>query len=97
MNMEYIKLFIVVQILLFALQFSNMTRLPTQQYYEMLFGSFFLLLYFGLFGAITTLDSSLINRVSLFASLFGLWYYSTKRLSNFINSDSNGVIYSIKF
>jgi hypothetical protein len=97
MNMEYIKLFIVVQILLFALQFSNLTRLPTHQYYEMVFGSFLLLLFFGFFGAITTLDSSLINRVSLFASLFGLWYYATKRMSNFINSDSNGVIYNIRF
>jgi hypothetical protein len=97
MIMEYIKLFIVIQILLFGLQFLNSTRLMTNQYYEMLFGSFFLLFYFGLFGAITTLDSSLINRMALFASLFGLWYYCTKRLSNFINSDINGVIYDIKF
>jgi len=95
--MEYIKLFIVIQILLFGLQFSNLTRLPSYQYYEMIFGSFLMLFYFGLFGAITTLDASLINRVCLFASLFALWYYSTKRMSNFINSDSNGVIYNIEF
>ncbi len=96
--MEYIKIFIIVQVVFFLLQFIPATSLNTYQYFELLFGSFFFIAIFGLLGYLITLDflnpeSNLINNSALIGILYALWFYITKKLTNTINSDSNGVIY----
>jgi hypothetical protein len=96
--MEYIKIFIIIQFILFLLQFIKSTSLDSYQYYELVFGSFFLILIFGLLGNLITLEylnpnSNLINNSALIASLYACWFYITKKLTNSINSDNNGVIY----
>ncbi len=96
--MEYIKIFIIIQLIFFFLQMYNKTSLEPYQYCELIFGSFFIIIFFGIFGMILTHDflnpnPSVLNNSGLFASFFVIWYYLTKKLTNIINTDSNGVIY----
>jgi hypothetical protein len=90
--MEYIKLFIILILLLFFLQYACPLKLEPFQFAEMIFGAFFIILFFGLFGSILTLNSNLLNNSALFASLYAIWFFLVKKLSNSINSDQNGVI-----
>ena len=91
--MEYIKVYIVVQFIFFLLQFIKYFKLEKYQYTELIFGSFFIIVFFGFFGAILTLDKTMINKSILFAIFYSIWIYLTRKISNLINSDSNGVIY----
>jgi hypothetical protein len=96
--MEFIKIFIIVQVIFLLFQFIYYLRLESYQYCELVFGSFFIILFFGLFGSILTLDvmspnPSMLNNSALFAVMYSIWYYITKKISNLINSDANGVIY----
>jgi hypothetical protein len=95
--MEYIKIFIIVQVIFLVLQLTKPTKLDSYQYLELIFGSFFIILFFGIFGTILTLDflkptSSMLNNSSLFATLFAIWFYFTKKITNSIYTDNNGVI-----
>jgi len=81
-----------------AFQFIPKFGLDNYQYSELVFGSVFIILFFGIFGSILTLDflnpdGDLLNSSALFALLYAIWFYITKKLTNTINSDSNGVIY----
>ncbi len=93
--MEYIKIFIIVEMVFLFLQYFNSTKLELYQYYELVFGSFFIILFFGLFASVLTLnvEGNMLDNSALIASLYCFWFYITKKLSNSINSDSNGVIY----
>jgi len=96
--MQFIKIFIIAQFLFLCFQFIYFLRLESFQYCELIFGSFFIIIFFGLFGAILTGDMmqekpTLLNNMSLFATIYAIWFYITKKLSNGINSDRNGVIY----
>ena len=91
--MEFIKVFIITQLVFLLFQFVYPLKLETYQYTELVLGSFLMILFFGLFGFALTLKIELINNSSLFATLFAIWFYITKKLSNAINSDKNGVIY----
>ena len=96
--MEYIKIFIIVQVIFLALQFIPMFALNNYQYSELIFGSFFIIVFFGIFGTILTLDflnheGDLLNNSALIAVFYAIWFYLTKKLANVINSDANGVIY----
>jgi hypothetical protein len=95
--MESIKYFIIAQFIFLVLQFMKSFRLESFQYYELIFGSFFIILFFGLFGSILTLDilnpnKTVLNNSIYFSIYYGIWFYVTKKLSNVINSDNNGVI-----
>jgi len=93
--MTNIILFIIFQIVIFILQFFTFTRLPLFQYCEMFFGSIFIIIFFGIFGAMLTLNKDQIENATLFSAFFLIWYYCTKKIVNGINSDINGVIYYI--
>jgi len=59
----------------------------------MSFGALFIIVFFGFFGAMLTLNKEMIN-TSIYAAIFYmLWYYVTKKITNGVNSDINGVIY----
>jgi hypothetical protein len=88
-----IVVFIIIQFVLFVLQYFTFTRLPLFQYCELIFGSIFIIIFFGLFGAMLTLNKDQMENGIVFASIFSIWYYCTKRLVNGVNSDINGVIY----
>ena len=95
--MVYISFFIIIQTLFLLFQYFNFLRLESFQYCELIFGSVFIIVFFGCFGTILTLDflkeqSSVFNNSVLFATFYSIWFYTTKKLTNFINSDSNGVI-----
>lgn len=96
--MEYIKIFIIFQLIFLLLQYINRFKLESYQYTELIFGSLFIIVFFGFFGSILTLDMmspnpSVLQNSALIAILYSVWYYLTKKISNLINSDSNNVIY----
>lgn len=91
--MNKIFLYLGIQIVILILQLLKSTQLVLFQYYELLLGSLFIIVFFGMFGSILTLQPELQNYSIVFASFYSVWYYLTKKLTNLINSDSNGVIY----
>lgn len=93
--MEFIKIFIITQMIFLFFQFIYILKLETFQYTELIFGSFFIILFFGIFGSIllhSNDENILLNNSALFATFFAIWFYITKKLTNSINSDKNGVI-----
>jgi 1,4-dihydroxy-2-naphthoate octaprenyltransferase len=93
--MEFINIFIITQLIFLLCQFVYALKLDPFQYSELVFGSIYIIIFFGVFGSILTLDmeKKTLNNSILFASFYAIWYYITKKLANAINSDSNGVIY----
>jgi hypothetical protein len=91
--MEYIKVFIIMQVIFLLFQYIRLTKLETSQYTELVLGSFFIILFFGIIGSIIMINDDLLNNSALFSCLFILWYYLTKKFTNVVNSDNNGVIY----
>lgn len=91
--MNKIFLYLGIQVVILILQLLKSTQLVLFQYYELLLGSLFIIVFFGMFGSILTLQPELQNYAVVFASFYSVWYYLTKKLTNLINSDSNGVIY----
>ena len=78
--MEYIKIFIIVQVIFLALQFIPSFSLNNYQYSELIFGSFFIIVFFGIFGSILTLDflnpeGDLLNNSALFAVFYAIFIY----------------------
>ena len=91
--MTNVIIYILFIVLFIIFQYSTFTRLTLFQFSEMIFGSFFIIIFFGLFGAMLTLNKNLTD-YSIYAALFYmLWYYVTKKIVNGMNSDINGVIY----
>ena len=91
--MTNIVFFIILQLVIFILQFFTFTRLPLFDYCEMLFGSIFIIIFFGVFAAMLTLNKDQLENGILFSSFFMIWYYVSKKIVNGVNSDINGVIY----
>ena len=89
----FISVFIITQTIFLLFQFIRPLKLEPFQYAELVFGSIFIIVFFGLFGAILTLNKDLVNNSCLFATFFAIWFWITKKISNAVNSDSNGVIY----
>ena len=88
-----IIVYIAFIILFIIFQYSTFTKLTLFQFSEMIFGSFFIIIFFGLFGAMLTLNKELTN-LSIYGAIFYMiWYYVTKKIVNGMNSDKNGVIY----
>lgn len=95
--MEFIKIFIIAQVIFLIFQFIFPLKLESYQYSELVFGSFFIIIFFGIFGSVLTLDmlkpqQTILNNSALFATFYAIWFYLTKKLSNAINSDKNNVI-----
>ena len=95
--MEFIKVFIITQMVFLLFQFIFPLKLEPFQYAELIFGSLFIILFFGIFGSILLLDilkpnPTLLNNSALFATFYAIWFYITKKITNLINSDKNGVI-----
>lgn len=96
--MSYYKFFIIIQTIFLLFQYLYYLKLETFQYYELIFGSFFIIIFFGIFGSILTSDENFDNSILLqnsflIAILYSIWYYFTKKITNLMNSDKNGVIY----
>jgi hypothetical protein len=91
--MNSIFLYLAIQVILLIFQIIPSLKLELFQYFEMLLGSLFIMLFFGVFAAFLTLNPEMMNYSILFASSYSIWYYLTKKFTNLINSDANGVIY----
>ena len=95
--MESISFYIIVQFIFFIFQFFYSFKLESYQYSELVFGSIFIIIFFGIFGSILTLDvinpnPTLLNNSGILAIFYSIWFYLTKKITNYINSDRNGVI-----
>lgn len=95
--MEFIKVFIIVHLIFLLLQFIYYVKLEPFQYAELVFGSFFIVLFFGVFASVICSDMTnskdvILNKAALFAIFYILWFYCVKKITNFVNSDKNGVI-----
>jgi len=95
--MESIKFYIIIQFIFFICQFFYVLKLESYQYTELILGSIFIIIFFGIFGSILTLDIINPNPIILsnsivFSIFYSIWYYLTKKITNVINSDKNGVI-----
>jgi hypothetical protein len=86
-------LFLILQIIFFIFQYFTFTKLTLFQYSELLFTSIFIIIFFGVLGSMITLNKDMINISTYGSVFFMLWYYITKKITNGINSDINGVIY----
>lgn len=85
-------IFFLLQLIFIIFQYFTYTKLPLFQYCELFFGSLFIILFFGLLAAMLMLSKDFIDK-SIYASIFFmLYYYLTKKMTNSINSDINGVI-----
>ena len=91
--MTNVIIYILFIVLFIIFQYSTFTRLTLFQFSEMIFGSFFIIIFFGLFGALLTLNKNLTDYSIYMAIFYMLWYYITKKIVNGMNSDINGVIY----
>lgn len=91
--MTNVIVYIAFLILFIIFQYSTFTRLTLFQFCELIFGSFFIIIFFGLFGALLTLNKNLTDYSIYMAIFYMLWYYITKKIVNGMNSDINGVIY----
>ena len=91
--MTNVIVYIAFLILFIIFQYSTFTRLTLFQFCELMFGSFFIIIFFGLFGALLTLNKNLTAYSIYMAIFYMLWYYITKKIVNGMNSDINGVIY----
>lgn len=96
--MEFLKIFIIVQVVFLLSQYVYILKLESYQYYELVFGTFFIVIFFGVFASMLTTNvynpfNSPLNNSALIASLYAIWFYLTKKISNSINSDKNGVIH----
>jgi len=80
-------------ILFYICQYSTFLKLTLFQYSEMTFGAIFIVIFFGLFGSMLTLNKEMMDLSVYGAIFFMLWYYITKKIINGMNSDINGVIY----
>ena len=96
--MDFIKVFIIVQLIFLIFQFIYPMKLESFQYCELIFGSVFIIVFFGFFGSILTLDTikpepTVLNNSALIGTFYAIWFYLTKKITNSINSDNNSVIY----
>ena len=96
--MEFFKIFIIVQVVFLLSQYVYIFKLESYKYYELVFGSFFIIIFFGVFASMLTTSVynpfySPVNNSALIASFYAIWFYLTKKISNSINSDKNGVIH----
>ena len=59
--MNKIFLYLGIQVVILILQYFNSTKLVLFQYYELLLGSLFIIVFFGIFGSILTIQPELQN------------------------------------
>ncbi len=90
---EPFYLFMGVQFVLFLLYKYCLTGIENFQYYEMIFGSVFIILVFGYLGPYFLSINDLLSKSIYMATFYAVWYYMTKLLTNTIMKDANGVIH----
>ena len=91
--MVNIIIFLLFVVIFYFFQYSTFLRLTLFQFCEMIFGAMFIILFFGLFGAMLTLNPKITDNSVYAAIFFMIWYYVSKKIVNGMNSDINGVIY----
>lgn len=93
MNHVILYIIIITIIILFnILPFSKPMALEINQFFELLFGSIFIIIFYGCFGSILTSDYGLMRSSIIISTYFVLWYYISYKIINYISSDKNGVI-----
>jgi hypothetical protein len=88
-------IYFIIQFIFFILQQNCFIGIETFQYVEMIFGSLFIIFVFGILGnyVFPTQIPDLLRKSILVASLFSIWYYITKWITNMYMKDKNGNIH----
>lgn len=88
-----IYLYFIVQAILLLFYVNCYFTIENFQYVEMLFGSIFLILIFGYIAPYFVNDPKMYEKSIYLATLFSIWYYMTKLITNNMMKDGNGVIH----
>jgi hypothetical protein len=88
-------IYFIIQFIFFILQQNCFIGIETFQYVEMIFGSLFIIFVFGILGnyVFPTQIPDLLRKSIWVASLFSIWYYITKWITNMYMKDKNGNIH----
>jgi len=88
-------IYFIIQFIFFILQQNCFIGIETFQYVEMIFGSLFIIFVFGILGNYVFLTQipDLLRKSIWVASLFSIWYYITKWITNMYMKDKNGNIH----
>jgi hypothetical protein len=90
--MNPVSVYIVILTLVIIFQLQKSLCLECYQFYEMVIGSILIIFFMGLFGSILLLEPILFRTSIYLATFYIIWYYLSRKITNIINTDKNGVL-----
>ncbi len=95
--MKNLSLFIIALSIIFLLYFIPKSILPIQivqkeEYFELFFGAILIVFLFGYFQYLITNNQEHLESGFLIATLFIIWYYLWKFITNYANLDKNNIV-----
>ncbi len=95
--MKNLAIFIITLTIIFILYFIPTNIIPVQivqknEYFELFFGSILIVFLFGYFQYLITNNSEHLENGFLIATLFIIWYYLWKLITNYSNLDNNNIV-----
>lgn len=95
--MKNLALFIITLTIMFMLYFIPANIISVQivqknEYFELFFGSLLIVFLFGYFQYLITNNQEYLESGFQIATLFIIWYYLWKFLTNYVNLDKNNIV-----
>ncbi len=95
--MKNLALFLITLSIIFIFYFIPKNIIPVQivqknEYFELFFGSILIVFLFGYFQYLITNNSEHLENGFLIATLFIIWYYLWKLITNYSNLDNNNIV-----
>ncbi len=95
--MKNLSIFIITLAIVFTLYFLPKNIIPIQlvqrdEYFELFFGSLLIVFLFGYFQYLITNNSEYLEKGFQIATLFIIWYYLWKFITNYANLDKNNIV-----
>lgn len=90
--MNPIYLFIIVLVFILIINKIKIYKIENYQIYEIIVGGILIVILFGIFGSILTTDLSMVKKSLIIGSFYMIWYYISRKITNIINTDKNGVL-----
>jgi hypothetical protein len=95
--MKNVAIFIITLTIIFILYFIPTNIISIQlvqknEYFELFFGSLLIVFLFGYFQYLITNNVEYLESSFQIATLFIIWYYLWKFLTNYVNLDKNNLV-----